>query len=187
MEINNWIVQNNEGVDTRLVNTETGEFFDNYNDFKNSQDKNIKDIKNETQFVKQTFGIKDKKDTHQFNWNNNKGNPTYFTKNYKTYQKECIKNMNMNEIGLMTILSNYLESETNRVLVNKSNPSNKTLADISNLGISTLKKTLANLKDNNLIYTIGNGLGREIYINPNWAFDGKDIEKKTLDFFNIKY
>lgn len=181
--VNNWVVQNNEGV----VNTETGEFFDNYSEFKNSQDNTIKDIRNETQFVKQTFGVQDKKDTHYLGWNNNKGNPTYFTKNYKTYQRELMKDMDIFEMGMMSILSTYSESESNKVVIDKTSPTNKILEDLSGLGTRKTKEVISSLKNKNLVATIGNGRAREIYINPFWSFDGKNIEKKTLDIFGIKY
>lgn len=129
-------------------------------------------------------GIFQKKDTHRFNWNNTRGNPTFFYKGYKMFQKEVSENMSLNEIGLLTVLTMNLETETNRVVIGGKLPSNKKLCDITGVSNKTLKNILASLRSKKLIATKGRGLGREIYVNPYWAFDGKDISKKTLDLFN---
>lgn len=182
--VNNWVVQNNEGV----VNTETGEFFDNYSEFKNSQDNTIKDIRNETQFVKQTFGVQDKKDTHYLGWNNNKGNPTYFTKSYKTFQREIMKDMTANEMAMVFILMAHTESETNRLIIESGKDiTNKYLANLLDFTNRTVVNIINELTKKNIVAKVGNGRGRKLYLNPFIAFDGRDIEKETLDIFGIKY
>lgn len=186
--VNNWVVQkDNDGNIDKIINTETGEFCNTYSEFKDLQNQNISELKNETHFIKKTLGVQDKKDTHYLGWNNNKGNPTYFTKSYKTFGREVKKTMTMNENALLFVLSDYLESETNRVVIDNKNPSNKVLAEIMGTSAVTISRTISSLKDKNLIQSVGSGLGRETYINPLLMFDGKDIKTTTLKLFGIKY
>ena len=141
--------------------------------------------RSEKELLLKSNGWVDPKENFTFNWNKNKGNAKFFYKGYKTFQKEVIMDLNMNELGLMTILSMYLESQTNKVIINCESPTNEVLETLTKLGETTVKKTLSSLKNKNLIVTKGRGTGREIYLNPYWAFDGNNISNETLELFNI--
>lgn len=177
--------------DNKYVDIITGEIVDyeaaiKILDKENNETKIFNElIQSEKEIIKKENGWVDPKEKYTFNWNNNKNNPKFFYKGYKEFQKKQIKNLNITEIGLLTILSMYLESQTNKVCVNGVSPTNKQIQNLSGLGETTIKKSLSSLKDRNLIVTIGRGTGREIYVNPYWSFDGNTISNNTLNLFNI--
>lgn len=127
-----------------------------------------------------------KKDTHRFSWNNNSGNPTLFVKSYKMFGREVKKNMSINEKALTFTLIDYLETETNRVIIDGDNPTNKQIGDLVGLKNTAVSNTISSLKKKNIIQTKGRGKGRQIYINPLLVFDGKHVEMETLKLFNLQ-
>lgn len=142
-------------------------------------------VASEIREIKKANGITDKKETHQLNWNNNNGNPTLFSKSYKVFGREVKQNMDIAERGFLYTIIDYLETETNRIVIQDKAPTNAELAKITGVSIPTISRMISSLKEQGLIKTTGSGMGREIYLNPYVAFDGKDIDKKTLDLFDF--
>lgn len=143
------------------------------------------DIDKEIRKIKKDNDVLERKDTHFFNWNN-KGNPTLFVKKYKVFSREVSKMLSINEKAMLFVLSDYIETETNQIVIKGSRyPSNKVIGELVGLKNTATSNTISSLKDKGILATRGKGKEREIFLNPFLAFDGKDISRETLKMFNM--
>lgn len=165
-----------------VLDTITGELLD-YEEYEAIVKRERELITRERAEIVKGLGAKKEKE-YKLNWNTHKGNATQFTKVYFTTRRELFKKLNTNERALLATLELYAEFGTNKVLWQKNNsPTNKDLMKEMGWGVDRTKYTLAALRELNIIQTTGRGLGRIIYINPIYSFNGLHLSKETYDIF----
>jgi hypothetical protein len=111
-----------------------------------------------------------------------------FTKLYTLKMSQKLPEMSVSAKALFLTLITYVESNTDVVVINESYfPSNKELSDISRVSINKINKTLEELEMLELIKLDKQQSSKNkiMVVNPNYAFNGKNILKRTLSFFKI--
>lgn len=109
----------------------------------------------------------------------------HFTKVVSNYHKEWSDKMDIYERAIMHLMTDLIEWETNRVLVNGKDITNKYMREKLQIGNSNLTKTLNVLEDKNIIRRVGNNKARRIYVNPLYVYKGKKMSNNTLKMFKI--
>lgn len=139
--------------------------------------------KAEMRYIRKLINRESMSVKYKMNWGNNKNAPMLFCKEYKVFKREVYKNMSLQEIGLMSVFSSYLEQGSNKVIIDGESPTNKKLGEIVNLSAKSVSIIISNLKNKNLIHTQGSGMGREIFVNPMYSFNGRHLDIKTYNLF----
>ena len=111
-----------------------------------------------------------------------------FTKLYTLKMSEKLPMMSVSAKALFLTLITYVESNTDVVVINESYlPTNKELSDISKVSINKINGTLDELKELGLIEIEKQLLSKNkiIIVSPHYAFNGKNLLKRTLSLFKI--
>lgn len=162
-------IQDYELINDNIVNVETGEVVTNIYDVKFFLEQ--EEAKTKT---KKTFRNAWKKKDH-------------FVKVYQT----PTTNVSIEALGLFYFLVCYAKPINNEVIVSgEDGPTNEWLMEHFEIGKRKLIYILSELEDNNLIVKEIEKKKRRIYINPNFAFNGRNLSVTTyikfLDGVRIK-
>lgn len=155
-------IQDYELINDNIVNVETGEIVTNIYDVKFFLDQEEAKTK-----IKRVFKNSWKKTDS-------------FTKVYQT----PILNISIEAFGLFYFFVSYTRTSTNEVIISGDDgPTNDFLIEKFNLSKRKLIYILNELEENNLIYKETKKKKRHIYVNPIYAFNGKNLSISTYLFF----
>lgn len=109
-----------------------------------------------------------------------------YIKVFVVAQRDMMKDnrLSVNAMAFLFNMQCYIEQYTNKITKpNGASFTNSELQKITTLGIRVLSNVFNELESNNIIKRIGNGKSREIYLNPNLATRGSEIQQDVFDMF----
>lgn len=156
-------IQDYELVDEQIVNVETGEVVTNIHDvqfflkYDQEKTKTVRMFKN--------------------NWRNKE-------QFIKLYQKQ-LPVVSLDAMGLFYFLILHAAPVTNEVLINKTPPTNEYFEKFFQTGKRKIIYLLDELEEKKMIVRDNMMKGRKIYVNPDYAFNGRNLSYSTYLSFAI--
>lgn len=168
--------------DGNVVVVETGEIisYEKYLEIRSIEKETQKAVDRKIKELNCDLGDQQQKKKYD-NWLPNHHFIKAIVGNYVKWGEE----MDVYERGIIHLMMGLVEWETNRVVVNGKDITNKYIQQKLNMGNDTFVRSINSLEEKNIIKRVGKSRSRKIYLNPLYVYQGKSMSYETLKKFEI--